>query len=199
VRESEVYVVGAIKKCLLCLVLAAGTAQGTTFKDTVKAITDDGFLCSGIIYATAGNGHFFGWFSGRAQIAAERYQNVTVPQGAVIDSAIWETRKRGGNSTDTVVFRVQCEDTADATTLSDSTDFKLRVLTTASITDTIIAGQQNTWYSIPITSPVQEVISRGDWSSGNDLLIKSTGLSTSKPSGDDVQFQAYSYNGDITL
>lgn len=188
---------------ILLLVCLPWQVNATTFPDTVKASTDDAYICGMLGWSLTGSGNFFGWTGSKPYVTGERYLNVTVPAAATIVSATWQTCSRGNAAaaSDTVVFKVQCEDTADAETFpSDSGVFRTRMNngTTAYATDTIIARVNGNYYTTVFTTALQELVNRPDWASGNDLSLIITGLSTSRPNGDDVFFQAWTWDGDST-
>jgi hypothetical protein len=107
-----------------------------------------------------------------------RFTNVTIPQGTTIDSVvnlIYSTATNNDVGQCNVVL--YCEDTNSGTQFSTYTDFEARLLTTA----------KASWSSIPsltvstryrfggttgdIKAPIQEVISRAGWVSGNNLVL----------------------------
>lgn len=106
-----------------------------------------------------------------------RFLNVTIPQGATINSANLQyyvtSTTRDDNEQD-----VYCEDVDDAATFSASANnISSRALTTAKTTvsaDSVGVG----FYTVSITSAVQEVINRAGWVSGNDLAVIMDALTT---------------------
>lgn len=188
---------------LFILVCLPWKLNATSFPDTVHASTDDAYICGMLGWSLTANGNFFGWTGSKPYVTGERYLNVTVPQGATINSAVWKTCSRGnaGAASDTIVFKVQCEDTADAETFpADSGVFRTRMNngTTAYTIDTVIARVADNYYTTNITTAFQEIVNRPDYSSGNDVVLIVTGLNTSRPNGADVFFQAWTWNGDST-
>lgn len=108
-----------------------------------------------------------------------RWDNVTVPKDATINSAYIRlyTASTTYDSPDVVIY---CEDADDAATFTtSSSNISGRPLTTANVAwqDTDIGG---TWQnSIDISAPIQEVVNRAGWASGNALVVIMDGQSTS--------------------
>ena len=100
-----------------------------------------------------------------------RFTTVPIPQGATIDSAIFEVRT-GGNGGNIQDVNVYCEDIDTAPTFTTTgTNISARDFTSNYVLVSQ-AGDANTWTELPdISSPVQEVISRGGWASNNDLVV----------------------------
>ena len=112
------------------------------------------------------------------QIVGVRFLNVTIPPGAPINSAYIDfTTDETSSVATSVVFRG--EDAADAARFTATVDnISDRATTTASVS----------WNSIPawntvgevhttpdLASVVQEIVDRGDWSSGNAMVFIVTG------------------------
>jgi len=120
-----------------------------------------------------------------------RFTNITIPQGATIDTA-WLEFYWANDQAEFITVSVHCEDTADATTFADSADYVDRWdnLTTDSVVWSIEETTNNDWdTSDLINSPVQEIINRSDWSSGNDIMILLRTLSG--PGGYTKEFDSY--------
>jgi hypothetical protein len=131
--------------------------------------TDDGYVSdpagynnnqNGIITAAGG---YHSWV---------RFPNVTIPQGAVINSATLGVACQTSNAVDEWCA-VYCNDVNDATYPQTHAAFDAKALTAASARwDKGGAWVVNQHYkSDDITSPVQEVINRSGWSSGNALMV----------------------------
>ena len=108
-----------------------------------------------------------------------RFPSITIPQGAVIDTAyivFVSDADRGGDTTRT---RLSAEDVDDAATFADSKaafDSRWAGRTTARVDwDNIDAwsiGESGADTTTPeIKTVIQEIIDRPGWSSGNDIVI----------------------------
>ena len=101
------------------------------------------------------------------------FDSVTIPQGATIDAAyvsiyIYSQTYDDWNGV------IYCHDVDDSDDFVTDTDLIARARTTASTnwTADAIAGAGIGWYDTPsLVDPVQEVISRPSWSSGNSLCV----------------------------
>ena len=113
-----------------------------------------------------------------AQLVGIRFQAVEIPQGATITNAFIEFETDETNSGATSVT-IQGEDVDDAPTFTTgNSNISNRTRTTASVA----------WNSIPawnttserhvtpdLTAIVQEIVDRGGWSPGNDMVFIITG------------------------
>lgn len=105
-----------------------------------------------------------------------RFPGVTIPQGSTISSATFQlnanaTYNAGAN---VVKFYVSCEASDDAPALTTGNgDLRstTRPRTTAFSTWTQTSVVVSTWYSVDITSAVQEIINRAGWVSGNAIVV----------------------------
>ena len=107
-----------------------------------------------------------------------RWNNVTIPQGATINTAtvtLYGAATNGGTTAKTIWYGEAAD---DAATFSSSTAGKPegRTRTSASVTkDFAISAWGsigfNTGDKVTVTSLVQEIINRGGWVSGNDLVL----------------------------
>ena len=99
-----------------------------------------------------------------------RFLNVTVPNAATVNTATLQIYI-ASTSNDNVYLDAYGEDVDDAATFTTSAaNISGRTLTTAKTT----IGSSNVgagWYSINVTSAVQEIINRAGWASGNALAI----------------------------
>lgn len=126
---------------------------------------------------------------GGATWAALRFQNVTIPPGSIINSAVvdlWFTSTP--NSSPNHDIYCQAADNA-ATFAASSNNISGRPRTTAKTPWTatsIGTGNQNT---PDLAAAVQEVIDRDGWSSGNALAIVFDAIA----SGDGIVFAAYDH------
>lgn len=102
--------------------------------------------------------------------AGGRFTGVAIPQGSTITDAWISLRARAmlSNIPDTFI---EVEDTDDAATFTDLTNYNARSRTSA-VSWTPPSWITDNWYnSNSIVTPIQAVINRGGWSSGNDLVV----------------------------
>lgn len=102
-----------------------------------------------------------------------RFINVTIPQGATINSAKLIVTA-GATRTGTVCKgKIQGDDADDAAEVTDHTAFDAIIRTTASVTwdpiPTMATNDEND--SPDIASVIQEIIDRPGWASGNAMTI----------------------------
>ena len=101
-----------------------------------------------------------------------RFTNVTIPKDATIDVAYLTIQARSGESGTTALTNLMAEDTDDAATFSDLTDFNGRARTAAVAWDSIAGWTTDADYnSVSIVTPIQTVINRAAWASGNALVV----------------------------
>jgi type II secretory pathway pseudopilin PulG len=123
-----------------------------------------------------------------------RFLNVTVPQGATIDTAYLTLKSTDSQSGAIDSYYIYGNDVDDAATFSNVTDFNGRALT-----DAKVLWEPNSWtkdnnYNSPeIKTVIQEIVNRASWTSGNDLAIIIHHEGTSSR-----YRHAYSYNGSAT-
>lgn len=108
--------------------------------------------------------------------AGARFTNVTIPQGATINSATFQMRANASYNAGSNVIKYhvsgQAADNAATFAIAANMTTTNRPRTTAVSADwtqTSVTG--GTWYSIDVTSVVQEIINRAGWTSGNALVI----------------------------
>lgn len=117
-----------------------------------------------------------------------RFQNVTVPQAATINSAPLQIDITSATYDDVYVdVYGEDEDSASQFT-TDNGDISGRTPTTAK-TSKSETGAGAGWYSIDMATAVKEIIDRGGWSSGNNLALLLDGTSG-------VSLKFTSYDGD---
>lgn len=103
-----------------------------------------------------------------------RFQGVSIPQGATINSAYFKPTSNGNHSAliDTVL---SAQDADDAATFSNYADFVGRDKTAESVAWDFGTGDDWTTGELltspDISSPIEAVVGRAGWSSGNDLVI----------------------------
>jgi type IV pilus assembly protein PilY1 len=118
-----------------------------------------------------------------------RFQNLSIAQGATISSAylIFTAYQNGSGYAS---FDIQASDQADAEDFSNHTRYMLRDKAKTIITPwtDIPNWQRNQSYPSPdISASIQAVIDRGDWQSGNDLMLILSNFNGRRG--------AYTYNG----
>ena len=101
-----------------------------------------------------------------------RFRNITIPQGATINSAYIEfTADESDNRNTNLVIYGQNSDDANAFSPTFNN------ITSRPITSSSVTWQPNAWstgntYQSPdIASVIQEIVNRGGWASGNNLAI----------------------------
>ena len=133
----------------------------------IAANTDDG-------YKDSAWRDYFTIATGRSDpnniITGLRWNNITIPNTATITSAYLTLFFSGGGTNG---GSVRVRGIAEDDTATFSSDPTGRSTTTAYTDTTVPEGMSldTTWTSADIKSPIQEVISRAGWSSGNDLGI----------------------------
>ena len=118
-----------------------------------------------------------------------RFNNVTIPQGATINTATLQIYVNS-TATDNVQADFYCEAADDAGTFTTgSGDISARSRTTANVA--VRANNVGTgWYSVTgMASVVQEVTDRGGWASGNDLAVIIDPVT-----GTDLQFRTWDHD-----
>ena len=111
---------------------------------------------------------------GTQQIVGLRFQDVTIPQGATLVSAVLEftTDETDSGSTSIVINGQDADDAATFTTTNS--DLSDRTTTTASVAWSSLPAWNtvNEIHQSPdITTIIQEIIDRPGWASGNALAI----------------------------
>lgn len=122
------------------------------------------------------------WFGTGANASASytglRFTNITIPQGATIASAKLQVYL-GNSSWNQLSFDYFAENAGNSATFSTASRPSQRGLTSQSISHSSdVNWPANTWIDLDeISSVVQPVISRSDWTSGNalSLVLKGTG------------------------
>lgn len=100
-----------------------------------------------------------------------RFQNVTIPQGATIDSATIQVYRSYCSGDGPYLGTMYCEDVDSAVDFSTNNNLCNRVKTTASVTWDAPTGEDG-WIDSPdLKTIVQEVIDRDGWESGNDIMF----------------------------
>lgn len=101
-----------------------------------------------------------------------RFQTVVIPVGSAILAAHLEVRAWVACANELTSF-IHGEDVDDAATFTTVVNYTGRTRTAASVTWTIPnTWVQDTWYNSPdISDIIQEIVNRGGWASGNDIVI----------------------------
>ena len=128
-----------------------------------------------------------------------RFLNITIPQGATIATAyliLTASVTRSGSTGNT---RISAEDVDDAITFAnDSAAFDTRwaARTTARVNwDAIPAWTVETEYDSPeIKTVIKEIVDRGGWASGQDMVIFWDDFDDRSVHGSSSYRQAYSYD-----
>jgi hypothetical protein len=156
------------------------TSVGTTF-------TDSGILYWGTL------------ISGVENKLGVRFQNVTIPQGSTITSAVIDfVHHYNGDYASHTKSRLYGEASDNAATFSNGSQPKDRSLTTAFANWNSVSGTGfiDTYTSTSvnaapdIASIIQEIVNRPGWASGNSLAI----IGRDNGSDDDWGWEFYSYN-----
>jgi spore germination protein YaaH len=105
-----------------------------------------------------------------------RFNNVTIPQGATIQSAtldLYSAQVTSGTTAKVIFYGVDEDDTAAFNTSTSYPEGKTR--TTASVTKDFTVSE---WSAlgfgvdlVDVTTLIQEIVDRAGWESGNDLAI----------------------------
>ena len=173
---------------------------GTGTDDAYRRIETDNFwnLTDNNITVGAYNGTYYEYGGGM------RFTNITIPQGATITEAYLTLRcsNTGQGATNS---RISAEDVDDAPTFADNkTTFDTRwaARTTARVDwDAIPDWTLNNDYNSPeIKTVIQEIVDRGGWSSGNDIVIFWDDFEdrSTLGSGSEPRRFAWSYDGTST-
>jgi len=121
-----------------------------------------------------------------------RFRNVTIPQGATINSAVIQVFMKFITGSSDIVTRMQGFDEDDTAAFSSSARPSQRTQTTALIDRTYTSSEfvDETYLSLDdCTNIVQEIVDRGGWSSGNAMgfVLKDNGSA----GGNRWQFQDF--------
>src|SRR5690606_32774595 len=121
--------------------------------------------------------------SSTAQRVGYRFNNIKVPQGAVITSAFMEfTASAADTSTVTLTINGQAADNPGTFT-SANNNISGRTTTTSSVSwalnNTTNGVAEQVRASPDIATIVKEIVDRSNWESGNSLALIVTGNSTS--------------------
>ena len=145
----------------------------------ISASSDDAYVADGIdnqiVLDHTENPIGAGSANYHKQGSALRFLNITIPQGATIDTAKLTLTAAVALSGTVVNSKISAEDTDDAATWSTKADYDTRFAnhTTAIVSwDGIGAWTVDTEYDSPdISTVIQEIVDRAGWASGNDIAI----------------------------
>lgn len=117
-----------------------------------------------------------------------RFTNVTIPQGATINSATL-TQKKDSTEWSLVEFTWRGQAADNAAAFSNGEDLTARSLTTASVSCSENTNHTDaTFYSLPagadLKTIVQEIVDRAGWASGNALVMLAIGDSANSFASD---------------
>lgn len=177
--------------------ILAPVSQGSTlYQDTVKTSTDDAYYRSDATWNITTVYYLLGRdASAKSFYGGTMFDGVTIDQGSTIDSAFIIFVAQADRSGAGCNIRFYCEDTSSAATFSTSADFLARIKTNAYMDWSGIAAWTtgNSYQSVDIKDPVQEIVNRGDWSSDNNLVVF-TDDNASSTSGQ-RNARSWDYNG----
>lgn len=102
-----------------------------------------------------------------------RFTNVTVEQGITIQSAGLRFTASQDSTLDTAMTRLWGEDVGNSVTFVNASDYNNRNRTSASVQWVIQEKWWKEWWysSAELKTVVQEIVDRGDWSSGNNMTF----------------------------
>lgn len=119
-----------------------------------------------ILYVLDGDG--FVW-------TASRFQNVTIPKGALITSAVFELTSKwfGAPPLSTDLLSVGIQQVDNAPTISGYADIQGRFNALASTVDWPTVGwvAGSAWQTPDLSTALQALVDRSGWASGNSLVI----------------------------
>jgi len=124
---------------------------------------------------------------GTKQIVGLRFNNIDVPQGAIVQNAFIQFTYDASKTLDPCVLYIKAEDNPNPVTFTDNLNFELA--NRPKLTDSIqwvvpswAGGSTGTrgpaQLSSNIASLVQQLVNRGDWNSGNSMAFYLTGEGT---------------------
>lgn len=112
---------------------------------------------------------------GNKWIVMLRMLNLQVPQGAIIDSAIFEASgyryNCGSGPINDIKLEIQAEKSDNAEQIISQEDHEGRPLTIAKLNQTIPYDSANVRTYFDITEIIQEIVNQGNWESGNAINL----------------------------
>ncbi len=144
---------------------------GTSSDDAFRRLEDD-FWSLTNIYGSAGSDSAINYKNG----AGMRFLNMIIPKGSSIDTAKLTLRAAINRAGTVCNTRISAEDVDDAITFADDSgafDTRWAARTTARVDwDGIAAWTAGVDYDSPeIKTVIQEIVDRGGWASGQDMVI----------------------------
>lgn len=139
-----------------------------TFQPAVSS--DDGHVYASTSYLASGD-LLLGLNSGSYHDQWIRFPNVTIPAGATIKTAILRFRCLSTRST-ALYQKIHFNDADNAVAPVNHADYDNKILTDAYVNWTIESTTSGSNVDSPdVTVPLQEVIDRAGWTSGNALMV----------------------------
>ena len=173
---------------------------GASTDDCVRRLGDDWWLIT-YVWELAG-GHTYTWDCQSG--VGMRFTNVTIPQGSTIDQAYLTLRCSYSDFTGANCrTRISAEDVDDAPTFADDKaafDARWAARTTARVDwDNIPTWTLDNDYDSPeIKAVIKEIVDRGDWASGNDIVIFWEDFEDRSTHAPGNRRAAHSYDGSAT-
>jgi len=145
--------------------------------------TDDAYTLDPATISTGGTALFFGLsVDGSDYDLGVRFRSVAIPQGATIVDAYITFYAANGDGGIEVNARVYGEDADSGAAFSTYADFQGRTRTTAYVEwNDVPFWRAGVAYKTPaLTTVVQEIVDRGGWASGNNLVLFVQNVGTDK-------------------
>lgn len=144
-----------------------------TIVEQIAASSDDGYSRSDSVFSDNANFVLFGRGGGGVTFDAWfRFQGVAIPLKAKIISATIEFIADGNYGNTACVMKIHANDEDDAAAPVSRASHAGKSRTTAYADWTVTAWTSGQTYTSPeIRALIQEVVDRGGWVSGNDLMI----------------------------
>ena len=100
------------------------------------------------------------------------FENVAIPAGATITSAVFNMQAGGARAEDTCKVKIYGDDVDDAAVPANAAGAKAEPLTTAYVSWTIGHWVDQGMYATPdLSAVIQEIIDRAGWASGNNIQL----------------------------
>lgn len=133
---------------------------------------DDGYSYSLPYFSADGTACYFGNISGYSADVFLRFDNVSIPAGAEISSAVVRFTADGASAGATCNVQIYFEDEDDPDAPTNRTDQMGRDLTSAVAWNSIGAWSDGVTYDSPeLYTILQNVIDRAGWNSGQALIV----------------------------
>lgn len=169
----------------------------------VGAGADDGHIDGTSFYNTSDKLYWGQWQTSSVQHMFYRFDNMTIPPGARIESAelslYFITRYSGTDDLDATIYAEDADDPNAFDSYSSGSDpWTGRTDTAASVAWTLDDGgwTDGTWHDSPdLTAIIQEIVDRSGWSSGNAILLYLEDEGPT-PVGNEASFGSYETTGD---